>query len=118
MQIDESIKNLKIFISGPMTGYEHFNFEKFDFIESQLKKYGFKDIVNPANICRKYKVENVLANNNIFDKMIIEEQEAEKTCNAIILLDGWEKSVGVKRELKTAIDLGFEILLERNFTFL
>lgn len=45
---------LRIFLAGPMTGYENFNFCAFNFIENVLKQYGV-DVVNPVHICKKYK---------------------------------------------------------------
>lgn len=102
---------LRIFLSGPMTGHENFNFDKFNFIENVLKQYGV-DVVNPVHICKKYKKEHVLSDKAVFDKMVAEQQEAEKTCNAIMLLHGWQNSKGVKLELKTAVELDFEFFLD------
>lgn len=92
---------LRIFLSGPMTGHENFNFDKFNFIENVLKQYGV-DVVNPVHICKKYKKEHVLSDKAVFDKMVAEQQEAEKTCNAIMLLHGWQNSKGVM-QLETAL---------------
>lgn len=102
---------LRIFLSGPMTGHENFNFDKFNFIENVLKQYGV-DVVNPVHICKKYKKEHVLNDKAVFDKMVTEQQEAEKTCNAIMLLHGWQNSKGVKLELKTAANLDFKFFLD------
>jgi len=106
-------KPKKIFISGPMTGYPDFNFPRFNLAVQQLKEAGI-DCVNPVDICRKYKKERVLADKTVFDQMIADQQKEEKTCDAILLLDGWEKSKGVRLELKTALDLDFPIYLEED----
>ena len=58
-------RKLKVFISGPMTGYENFNFKKFDTIADRLLRAGV-DVVNPVDICRKYKKEKVLADKSVF----------------------------------------------------
>jgi len=105
------MSKLRIFLSGPMTGHENFNFDKFNFIENVLKQYGV-DVVNPVRICKKYKKEHVLGDKAVFDKMVAEQQEAEKTCNAIMLLHGWQNSKGVKLELKTAANLDFKFFLD------
>lgn len=112
-----SDRPLKVFISGPMTGYENFNFDKFDRIAGKLWRAGV-DSVNPADICRKYKKERVLADKSAFDAMIAEQQEAEKTCTGILLLDGWEASKGVRLELKTALDGGADVFLEKDVDML
>jgi hypothetical protein len=49
------------------------------------------------------------------NEMVKLQQEAEKTCNAILLLDGWQWSKGVKLELKTAIENDFQFLVEEDF---
>lgn len=104
----------KIFISGPMTGYEDFNFPMFDTWEKILKSRGY-DVVNPANIDRKHGLEKVLNDKNAFDAMINEELEELGKCDTIFLLSGWEKSKGTRRELKKALELGHDIMLQENF---
>ena len=106
-----TMDKLRIFLSGPMTGYENFNFDQFNFIENVLNQYGI-EVVNPVHICKKYKKEHVLNDKTVFDKMVAEQQEAERTCNAIMLLHGWQNSKGVRLELKTAADLDFEFFLD------
>ena len=48
----------KIFIAGPMRGYENYNFKKFDFFQKILEDKGYS-VVNPARISRKFKEKNV-----------------------------------------------------------
>ena len=112
----KSIKDLdrsksRIFIAGPMRGYENYNFKKFDHIEELLKQLGF-DVVNPARISRKFKESEVNSDIAVYNKMVDMQQDAERTCNTILLLDGWQWSKGVKLEVKTASELGMQFLLE------
>lgn len=100
----------KIFISGPMAGYEHHNYPLFNMIEEVLIIAGYK-CVNPANIGMKYDPEKVDKNKKLYKAMVKEIQEAEKTCNTILLLPGWENSVGVRLELQTAIRMKMKIVL-------
>ena len=106
-------KPKKVFLSGPMTGYPGYNFQKFNTVEKELIDAGI-ECVNPVHICKKYKEEHVLADKTIFDKMIAEEQEAERGCDAILLLDGWQMSKGVRLELKTALEMDMQIFLEED----
>ena len=99
-----------MFLSGPMTGIEDYNFPLFDRVAKELEDKGV-EVVNPARICRKFKRESVLSSKEVFNKMIDEQQVAEMECNAILLLPGWENSKGVRLELKTALNLGLEIYL-------
>ena len=101
----------KIFIAGPMRGYENYNFKKFDYTEEILKGLGF-EVVNPARISRKFKEVDVNSDIAVYNKMVDMQQEAERTCNAILLLDGWQWSKGVALEVQTAAELGMQFLLE------
>lgn len=56
----------------------------------------------------------MLANTATFDKMVAEQQEAEKECDAILLLNGWQMSKGVRLELKTALEMDMQIYLEED----
>ena len=112
----KSIKDLdrsktRIFIAGPMRGYENYNFKKFDHTEELLRQLGF-DVVNPARISRKFKESEVNSDIAVYNKMVDMQQDAERTCNAILLLDGWQWSEGVKLEVRTASELGMQFLLE------
>lgn len=101
----------KIFISGPMTGYPSWNYPKFDMIEEMLRSWGY-DSVNPANIGKKFGPEKVDSDPELYKKMEAEIQAAERTCDVIFLLRGWEESKGVRLELKTALELNLPILVE------
>ena len=101
----------KIFIAGPMRGYENYNFKKFDYTEEILKGLGF-EVVNPARISRKFKEVDVNSDIAVYNKMVDMQQEAERTCNTILLLDGWQWSKGVALEVQTAAELGMQFLLE------
>ena len=110
-------KPKKIFISGPMTGYPEFNFPYFNCVARQLKDAGL-DFVNPVDVCKKYKKETVLSDPAKFQQMVDEQQKLERECDAILLLDGWEKSKGVRLELKTALELDMKIYLENDLDVL
>ena len=105
------LKGKKVFIAGPMRGYEKYNFPKFDMIEKILKDNGV-ECVNPGRISRKFKEKDVNSDINVYNEMVRLQQEAEKTCNAILLLDGWQWSKGAQLEVKTAAELGMQFLLE------
>ena len=112
----KSIKDLdrsktRIFIAGPMRGYENYNFKKFDYTEEFLRRSGF-DVVNPARISRKFKESEVNSDIAVYNKMVDMQQDVERTCNAILLLDGWQWSKGVALEINTASELGMQFLLE------
>ena len=75
--------------------------------------FGF-DVVNPAKMGDKYgTAEEINANVELLDALVKEELRAVATCDAIYLLRGWEKSVGARRELALALQLGLEVMFQR-----
>ena len=110
-------RTMKIFIAGPMRGYENYNFKKFDYTQKLLEEKGY-DVVNPARISRKFKEKDVNSDINIYNEMVNQQQEAEKTCNTILLLDGWQWSEGARLEVKTAANLEMQFLLESDLNTL
>ena len=104
----------RIFISGPMTGIEKYNFPEFDNWEYVLREIGGYEVINPANIARKYKVAEVLAHEEVFKKMVDEELDALEECSHIFLLDGWEKSEDARNEILAALELGLKIVVQKN----
>lgn len=105
------LKSLKVFIAGPMRGYDNYNFPEFDRLEKILEDNGI-ECVNPGRISRKFKEADVNSDMSIYNEMVRQQQEAERTCNAILLLDGWQWSRGARLEVKTAAELGMQFLLE------
>lgn len=105
------LKGKKVFIAGPMRGYEKYNFPKFDKIEAVLKDHDI-ECVNPGRISRKFKEKDVNSDIAVYNEMVRLQQEAEHTCDTILLLDGWQWSKGAALEVKTAAELGMQFLLE------
>lgn len=111
--VNESSLPKKIFISGPMTGLPDFNFPRFNLVAKQLEDASI-DCINPVDVCKKYNKETVLSDPVKFQEMIDEQQRLERECDAILLLDGWHESKGVRLELKTALELDMKIYLEED----
>ena len=111
--IDLQPKEHRIFISGPMTGYVGHNYYIFEKVEECLRAAGY-ECVNPASIGKKYNPAKVDEDKVLYCAMEKEIQEAERTCNVLLLLPGWEDSVGVRLELQTAIELKMKIIQWRN----
>ena len=111
--IDLQPSEHRIFISGPMTGYVLNNYPIFEKVEECLKAAGY-ECVNPVSILSKYNPDKVDSDNALYCAILNEIREAERTCNVLLLLPGWEDSVGSRLELQTAIESKMKIIQWRN----
>lgn len=86
-----------------MRGYPQFNFPAFDAAAEHLRSSGW-EIVSPADIDRQYGFDpNHAVEGQIDMQPIIQRDiKAVLECEAIILLPGWEKSVGALAEKNIA----------------
>lgn len=94
---------MKLFLSGPMTGYESFNIPAFDAAAELLRAKGH-EVVNPPDISRRMLQERGLSN---YEDIAYEDYMAADfaelvTCDAVVLLAGWVHSSGSRREVMVA----------------
>ncbi len=91
----------RIYISGPMTGVKNLNGEAFRLAEIRILEQGNIPI-NPHNFPEQKSYEDYL----LFDLEIL-----ATSADAVVLLPGWEKSTGAKKELQLALELELEIII-------
>lgn len=105
-------KKPRIYVAGPMRGFPEFNYPKFNGFASELAAAGW-DVVNP--VCVGESIADAEAINDtpaLLEAVLAAEILALKTCEAVYLLNGWEKSDGARKEVAAAIAHGLEIYLE------
>ena len=102
-----------IYISGPMMGYDFYNFPEFDKYAGRLKAKGW-NVVNPADIDRMadgfdpYDLPEDWdweKEPEGFDRDRVMARDLEMIdnyCDAIFMIPGWEESPGAKQELDRA----------------
>lgn len=94
------IKQARIYIAGPMSGYPDLNYPDFNEAAATLRRLGWH-VENPAEnlapACGSWEGYMRLAIAQLI------------TCEAIFLLSGWEKSKGAKIEYLLAVELGLDI---------
>jgi nucleoside 2-deoxyribosyltransferase len=104
------MKKLKVYIAGPMRGYEKNNHDAFDKAEATLLKKGIWNPINPAAIDR---FEGVDPHNDLTKKELKEALARDFnlifTCDCMYMLLGWEKSMGARAEHALAVALGMGI---------
>ena len=92
----------KVYIAGPMSGYEEFNFPAFNRVEELLRgTYGYKHVINPAKLHPTTDLPWVEFLKRDLRELI--------TCDAVFLLEGWEKSRGATLEAFVAYALGLRL---------
>jgi hypothetical protein len=87
-------RNKRIFLAGPMTGREDYNYPAFFDAAKQLREMGF-EVINPA--------ENFGGNQNLPYGVYLRETICQvTTCDGLALLPGWTQSNGAKIEVRIA----------------
>lgn len=104
-------ERIRAYVAGPMRGYEHFNFEAFDFCAYVLRTWGW-DVRSPAENDREGgfdETRNDLSGFSLTDAM---RWDLESVCwaNMVVLLPGWQNSTGVGVELIAARAVGNRIV--------
>ena len=97
------IKTLRLYISGPMSGYKHHNFPLFYEAEDTVKEaFPNAMIVNPARMDDEsnQKLE--------YTQYLVRDIKEMLECNAILLLPHWRKSYGASLEWYVANALEFD----------
>jgi nucleoside 2-deoxyribosyltransferase len=101
---------MKIYLAGPMRGYDELNFPAFDSAAAELRAEGH-EVFSPADNDRTkgydiYGGPEVMRN-CIMDDLTYIAREAE----AVALLPGWEASKGVAAEVALADFLDLDIIV-------
>ena len=115
-------KDYSIYIAGPMTGIEHFNFPAFDKARDMLAGLGYSLIYSPPDIDRAFLEKAVdwvpekdddalqdISYRVVFGnscKWLID------SADGVYMLRGWEESRGARAEHCIACALGLEITYE------
>jgi hypothetical protein len=114
------MKKPRIYIAGPMRGLPFYNFPAFDKACTDLNQQGFW-AVSPADLDRTlYGMDpwELPEGHNWHEHPAWMPDEEEvlrtdinvlRTCDAVLLLTGWQNSEGAKRERKEAFEHGIGV---------
>lgn len=99
------MKKKKVYISGPITGVPAGEFKRAFFrAYDELKAQGLNPILPPGMMGNEYDLE--------YDEFMALDLAFLEMCDAIYLLEGWEKSDGATEELNFAAQHRKVILFE------
>lgn len=95
----------KIYVAGPMRGYEELNFPAFNAAAADLRAFGW-DVVNPVDINPDPNAE--------WKDCMVKDIKALVDCDAIYMLNGWQQSKGASLEHHIAVELGLYLYYEED----
>lgn len=102
---------MKVYIAGPMTGIDEYNFPAFFEAEEYLEALGF-ETVNPARLdavtAEEIEGPGGLGEGSMLPAYLRRDFRELVECDGIVLLDGWRWSPGANAELAVARWLGFK----------
>jgi nucleoside 2-deoxyribosyltransferase len=98
---------MRIYIAGPMTGYDLYNFPAFDAAEARLEAAGHT-AVNPAAKDREdgFDEHIDLVTPPMLRRVLARDLADICKCDGIAVLDGWQRSMGACIEVSLAARLG------------
>jgi hypothetical protein len=92
---------VRIYLSGPMSGIEDFNFPAFNAEATRLRAKGLH-IVSPAEV----NPDTTMT----WEQCLRADIKALCDCDAIALMPGWQQSKGAHLEMHIAHRLGLQVL--------
>lgn len=110
IQTKINLDDQTIYIAGPMTGKENFNFPEFDAATAKWKEEGY-NVINPANLSREL-AESLgveLSELTPRENALTDLSHLISKATHMYMLNGWEYSKGAKAEHAVAQWLGLTI---------
>jgi hypothetical protein len=92
---------MKVYIAGPMTGIEDYNFPAFNAAADSWRAVGW-DVINPAELDGE-------DTSHPWDFYLRRDLKLLVDCDAIAQLPGWENSKGARLETHVAEALGLSV---------
>ena len=102
-----------VYIAGPMRGRPLFNFPAFDRVAKLFRDLGFR-VISPAEMDREIDGTDAAkkAAHGFETYMRRDLRVILEECHGIVLLEGWEGSLGANVELTLARALGLVVFQE------
>ena len=100
-----------VYIAGPMRGLPQSNYPQFESVARFLRSEGW-DVCSPVEIGSAFGTAAELNADpvKLYRAMDAERDTLRTSCDAILLLPGWERSKGARAELIIALEKHLEII--------
>lgn len=98
---------MKLYLAGPMTGYQDLNFPHFHAVAALLRQQGH-EVINPAEVNPDPTAK--------WEDCMRADIAVLVTCDGIALLDGWDKSRGATLEHHIASSLSMHVMCAYELT--
>ena len=100
-----------IYIAGPMRGLPESNYPQFENVARFLRSEGW-DVCSPVEIGSAFGTAAELNADpvKLYRAMDAERDTLRTSCDAILLLPGWERSRGARAELTISLEKHLEII--------
>lgn len=101
---------MRVYVAGPMRGYDLWNFPAFDAASEQLRQWGH-EVISPAELDRAIGFDEYtgVLPEGFIEGALRRDIEALLKVQAVVLLPGWRASSGVAIELTVARALGLDL---------
>ncbi len=93
---------VRVYISGPMTGYEDYNKIAFDEAAARFRALGFA-------VCSPVETSAILGFDLRHEDYLRFDFERILEADFLVVLDGWETSKGATAEVLVALRIGLEV---------
>jgi hypothetical protein len=115
---------MRLYLAGPMRGYPEFNHPAFNAAAAALRHAGH-EVFNPAENDRVNGIDTAglkgdlgeLASFGTSIRVLLGQDLAwiTGTADGVVVLPGWERSLGVRAEVATASAIGIPVWLVEEF---
>lgn len=95
----------RVYVAGPMTGIENFNYPAFNAVAEQLRAQGY-EVENPA--------DHGIVEGAVWADYMAYDLTRLGLCGTIALLPNWERSQGARLEVLIAERLGMTVVNARD----
>jgi hypothetical protein len=98
---------MKVYLSGPMTGYPEYNYPAFAAASKWLREVAQFEVESPHE---NPSPETPLPEDDMWEYYMKLCKKQVERCEAIVLMAGWPESRGARQELTWSVERGMNVI--------